>query len=258
MPHKDPAARAAYQLAYREANREAIRRTGREATRRWRAANPRPKLDRSPRPCAECGVTFTPAPIGTVAKVCSPACRKRANEAKLRAANPNRPAELAAKAKPYRAAWHKANPERAKAAQDRYRAAHREELRARAREAQALERATKPEAVRARQRRTREADPARSAAWDKAKRAKRRAAERRKVTARDLRRLELRQGGACAYCGKVCELTLEHVVPLARGGRHAIGNLVMACSWCNNSKGPRLLTEWRYRTRTRTLERIAA
>jgi 5-methylcytosine-specific restriction enzyme A len=51
------------------------------------------------------------------------------------------------------------------------------------------------------------------------------------------------QKGICAYCGKQFppkELTLDHIVPVARGGRSTKGNVVPACKPCNNQK--RLLT----------------
>lgn len=51
--------------------------------------------------------------------------------------------------------------------------------------------------------------------------------------------------GACAYCGSTESLTLDHVVPLARGGSHAIENLVAACRTCNSRKGARDELEFR-------------
>ncbi|HEX8510460.1 MAG TPA: HNH endonuclease [Propionibacteriaceae bacterium] len=57
-----------------------------------------------------------------------------------------------------------------------------------------------------------------------------------------------RAQGCCAYCGECRPLTMDHVVPLARGGRHAIGNLAPACETCNKRKGSMLLVEWRYRS----------
>ena len=47
------------------------------------------------------------------------------------------------------------------------------------------------------------------------------------------------QRGICAYCSKPTpprELTLDHVVPVARGGRSIRGNVVPACKECNNRK----------------------
>jgi 5-methylcytosine-specific restriction endonuclease McrA len=40
----------------------------------------------------------------------------------------------------------------------------------------------------------------------------------------------------CAYCRAVGPLTMDHVVPLAKGGRHAADNLVPACPSCNSGK----------------------
>jgi 5-methylcytosine-specific restriction endonuclease McrA len=43
--------------------------------------------------------------------------------------------------------------------------------------------------------------------------------------------------GHCAYCGKKVKLTLDHIIPLSRGGKHSKDNVVPACSHCNSSKG---------------------
>lgn len=47
----------------------------------------------------------------------------------------------------------------------------------------------------------------------------------------------------CFYCGSKTE-HVDHVIPIARGGRHSIGNLVPACASCNLSKQDKLLMEW--------------
>ncbi len=48
----------------------------------------------------------------------------------------------------------------------------------------------------------------------------------------------------CAYCKSECEPTVDHVVPLARGGLHEPSNVVPACGSCNSSKCDHLLSEW--------------
>lgn len=53
--------------------------------------------------------------------------------------------------------------------------------------------------------------------------------------------------GRCAYCGCQTALTMDHVVPLSRGGTHTIGNVVPACGPCNYRKGRRFISEWRIR-----------
>jgi 5-methylcytosine-specific restriction endonuclease McrA len=41
----------------------------------------------------------------------------------------------------------------------------------------------------------------------------------------------------CQYCGKQENLTLDHLIPKARGGRSTWDNLTTACSRCNAQKG---------------------
>ena len=48
----------------------------------------------------------------------------------------------------------------------------------------------------------------------------------------------------CAYCGSTDGLEQEHIVPVAKGGRYEIGNIVPACRHCNASKNDRDLIEW--------------
>lgn len=51
-------------------------------------------------------------------------------------------------------------------------------------------------------------------------------------------------GGRCIYCGGPFE-HVDHLIPLSRGGAHAIQNLVPSCAHCNISKGDRYLgSEW--------------
>ncbi len=46
----------------------------------------------------------------------------------------------------------------------------------------------------------------------------------------------------CAYCGKKQKLTMDHVIPLSKGGGTIAFNIVPACGLCNNKKriGPPL------------------
>lgn len=148
-------------------------------------------------------------------------CRSEMSEV-MRAYNAANPERNRAKAK----AWAEANPERARAA------------------------------ARARRLRNIERERERLAAWKRAnphkvyegvrkRRAQKAGGDSRVVTERDWLRLCARYDGRCAYCGGAGPLTQDHVIPLRRGGRHAIGNLLPACGTCNGSKGTRLLVEWR-------------
>ena len=53
--------------------------------------------------------------------------------------------------------------------------------------------------------------------------------------------------GRCHYCGRVVgarRLTLDHVVPLIRGGTSVRANVVPACKDCNSAKQSLLPWEW--------------
>lgn len=54
-----------------------------------------------------------------------------------------------------------------------------------------------------------------------------------------------RTGRRCLYCAARPVETVDHVVPLIRGGSNFEGNLVPACRPCNSSKRDLLLIEWR-------------
>ena len=61
---------------------------------------------------------------------------------------------------------------------------------------------------------------------------------RREVFARDRH--------TCQYCGAASrDLTIDHVTPKHRGGRHEWENLVAACRNCNHRKGSKTLAEAR-------------
>lgn len=49
----------------------------------------------------------------------------------------------------------------------------------------------------------------------------------------------------CYYCGGLDRIEADHIIPVSKGGRHSVGNLVPACRWCNASKGNRLLSDWK-------------
>ena len=55
------------------------------------------------------------------------------------------------------------------------------------------------------------------------------------------------QKGVCSYCGKKVgkdQLTMDHVVPISRGGKSRKGNIVPSCKTCNNKKKYLLPVEW--------------
>jgi 5-methylcytosine-specific restriction endonuclease McrA len=74
---------------------------------------------------------------------------------------------------------------------------------------------------------------------------------REKEKARELRRSRwwhnrLAQG-LCHWCGGTFapeELSLDHIVPIIRGGKSTKGNVVPACKECNSRKKYLLPLEW--------------
>lgn len=49
----------------------------------------------------------------------------------------------------------------------------------------------------------------------------------------------------CCNCGSNENQSVDHIIPLSRGGTHSIGNLMTLCRSCNSSKHARTLMEWR-------------
>ncbi len=74
---------------------------------------------------------------------------------------------------------------------------------------------------------------------------------REKAKARELRKSRWWQNkkgeGRCYYCREKttpAELTMDHVVPLTRGGRSVKNNIVCCCKECNTRKKTMLPQEW--------------
>jgi hypothetical protein len=81
---------------------------------------------------------------------------------------------------------------------------------------------------------------------------------REKARARELRKSQWWKNrlaeGRCHYCGRPAqprELTMDHIVPVVRGGRSTHGNVVPCCKDCNSRKRYLVPVEW-----TEYLERL--
>lgn len=65
------------------------------------------------------------------------------------------------------------------------------------------------------------------------------------LTGEDAKKLYAKK--RCSYCRAILTTktrTIDHVIPLARGGQHAMSNLVAACRECNCSKGAKTKEEF--------------
>lgn len=68
------------------------------------------------------------------------------------------------------------------------------------------------------------------------------------ISKKELQRLHR---GPCFYCGATEQITIDHVIAIARGGIDGIGNLVPACKSCNSQKRQLTIMEWRIKRRDR-------
>ncbi len=161
------------------------------------------------------------------------------------------------------ARWKKANPEKAKEIAARCKLKHAEKYKEAGRKRHWLNR----DKALAYNRRHRERFRTWAAGWRKKNPDKVKAAEQRRVAVgkaaeqSQLRRARIR-GNRVVKCGKIISLlrlmplcqycftlisgkpTIDHVIPISRGGAHAPGNLVAACPRCNSQKHNKLLSEW--------------
>ena len=48
----------------------------------------------------------------------------------------------------------------------------------------------------------------------------------------------------CINCGTHKSLSVDHIIPVSKGGGNEIKNLQTLCTTCNSSKGSRSMTEW--------------
>ena len=48
----------------------------------------------------------------------------------------------------------------------------------------------------------------------------------------------------CEYCKSTENLTIDHIIPIVKGGQNSVLNVTVACRSCNSSKNDKLLEEW--------------
>lgn len=83
----------------------------------------------------------------------------------------------------------------------------------------------------------------------RAAKARRRALEKESIghyTRQDIERLLVVQSFICAACfvDIRSKYHIDHMIPLARGGTNWPHNIQLLCQPCNQSKGPKTMTEW--------------
>ena len=90
---------------------------------------------------------------------------------------------------------------------------------------------------------SRKANPALYRSYSATRRARMKNAQTFQITKMEFQKL---YSSNCFYCQGTAT-SIDHVIPLSRGGNHSIGNLVACCLSCNSSKKDKTITEWRYK-----------
>lgn len=167
--------------------------------------------------------------------LCSPCkqCRRKENAAWRK--------KNEAKHKADKARWQRENPEKVRAAGKRYRKRHTDRARAQSRHWYQNNRIAHAQTVRIWHENNRPKV--------RATKLKRRAFEKGAVgviTASQIECLYQEQNSRCAYCGITLhgEYHIDHAIPLSRSGANSVENILIACGYCNRSKGDKMLTEW--------------
>jgi 5-methylcytosine-specific restriction endonuclease McrA len=147
--------------------------------------------------------------------------------------------ECKERAKAQRTAWRKANSEKIKT----YSAAWREANHEKAKAQSAAWYKANPEKIKARCAAWRKANPERVGVNNARRRAIKRGATIVPFTAEQLTQHLNNLGNVCVYCGASWRHA-DHFIPLNKGGKHSLDNLVPACVACNTSKSDNDPFEW--------------
>ena len=63
-----------------------------------------------------------------------------------------------------------------------------------------------------------------------------------KVTNRDLAKMYEKP---CVYCGERESIEIDHIIPIAKGGVHGVGNLQPLCHSCNSRKSDKFMMQFK-------------
>jgi 5-methylcytosine-specific restriction endonuclease McrA len=166
----------------------------------------------------------------------------RQQRARLKRASESKRATMREYQRQWMRRWRATNPDEVKAKKRQYRASHRDRELARRRELARLPQ----NKLKAKEgyRRWSQSELGRS--YFKERYHRRRARLKFVETGSCLARIrELKKETTCHWCGtRLNRVTVDHIVPISRGGSHTPDNLVAACLRCNSSKRERLPLEW--------------
>lgn len=163
----------------------------------------------------------------------------RANDSERKKLKRATDPEFRARAREASRLWVQANPERAKATVDRWIAKNPDHVRD-LKKRWKLENADR---VREQNRLWYANNPDKAAAKTSRRHARKRQAPGH-FTAEEFAHLCESRGHCCTYCGAQTKMTVDHVVPLSRGGSNHIENIAPACLSCNSRKRDRTVEEF--------------
>ena len=194
------------------------------------------KNEVQPKDCVECGTSFKPNTSRQ--KYCSGKCSDKVYNRKRRES-----------AREFSRQWRKDNAERAHATAKEYRETHKKEERARRRRWANTPKGR--EAMRAAARRHYEKKPEVAKARTEQRA---RAYDEGDATPELIERKWLDGDQTCCVCGDLIDealpgddpmgRTIEHDLPISRGGRHDLDNIFFSHKRCNSSKGRRTIAEY--------------
>lgn len=64
------------------------------------------------------------------------------------------------------------------------------------------------------------------------------------ITEDQIKEIYIRDNYNCIYCSNVLDLTLDHIIPLKKGGPSTYDNMVVSCRSCNCSKSDKNVIDW--------------
>lgn len=142
------------------------------------------------------------------------------------------------KRKAYAAKYHAEHREEEKARGKRYREANRQKVKEVLREYRDLN----AEKIKEYKRKYRENNPEVIRQHHLNRRVKKAKNESFFVLKKEIRKL---MSSPCVNCGSTDNPTIDHIIPVSRGGRNSIGNYQTLCKSCNCSKHNKTIMEWR-------------
>lgn len=60
------------------------------------------------------------------------------------------------------------------------------------------------------------------------------------LTGKEWQEIKQSQGFKCVHCGKNLKLTIDHIIPVSKGGLHTKSNIQGLCKPCNSSKNNKI------------------